>query len=1007
MLNFSGRNRITNVGLEKKRLSMSVLALAISSLLSHNAMAQDNQTSEQPNAEKDYERIEVKGIRASLNRAQNIKRYSGSNVEAVTLEDLGEFTDVSLADALQRVPGVQIQRNDNGATDGGDRVSIRGLGPQFVKTTVNGRTPLSGGTEGVTNLREFNFEVLPPEITNGLVVYKSPEARLVENGLGGMVDVKTIRPLDAVYQDGNTINIINVRGTYNNLSEEIGPRFSGISVFKNEAETFGAFLSVLYQEQDNFVEEVFYRTAERDLVIDTNGNGVNDSATGEDEVLEGIVTPSNVTNNPIASTNERFAFAGGLQFETEQDIEINVDAMYSRLNGNSRRDVFRQHFGLGGGIYDGVFEEGSIVVEDEMLQYVDGAGLVDDEDSIALQTQDLMYDNEQESLMLGLNVAWENDDWDIEFDYSYSELEFVNNIRVLGNFLAFENGFGSGTLNPELGDFVFDDLSSQAPSLTFADNSVIADSSAYGAGGFFLNQFQNDSDRHAFRLDATYALNDSYDLKFGARYQQTNLDVRSGRLGVNRPESVSDDDLRAAAFGDLREPFLSDVLPSGVGNVWSDINGNAVAALIPELFTVSAVGTSIFNNGNIVDAVANPPENVTGQADNFFQTEESSLAAYLQLNYSDEINDFPVRANFGLRVVQTDVDSTAFSAVTIDGRGLDVNDLDQDGDTNEQLDPVNATFIPTMAKSDDFQVLPAINVNIELEEDTQLRFGLAKTVTRPTYRDQVPNNAVSINIEEGFSSASGGNGQLSPYTSWGLDITLEHYTDNDGALYASLFFKEVDDFIGGSDPDTADGNDEIALPFDPSDAESVANAIQLGNNFDVNSGLYTVDSAAYPLNTSSAEAMGLELGFNQPLSFLPEPFNNFGISGNYTYIDSSFDEDVGDAGFGFPGASQNNINFVGYYEVEDFSVRLAYTFRDEYLRSLAGVGDRRDAAFFTEGQQQLNLNIAYSVTEDLKLTLAATNLTNEVRRDFRGTEGNFQAYVTRPRTYVFGARYSF
>lgn len=133
--------------------------------------------------EKKIEVIEVKGIRSSILKAQHLKRNADSVIDAISADDLGKFSDASISDAIQRIPGVQIERNDGGQE--GDCVSIRGLGPTYVTTLVNGRTAMSSGTEGLSNLRSFNLEVIPTDIVSTVIIKKTPTASDPESGLAG------------------------------------------------------------------------------------------------------------------------------------------------------------------------------------------------------------------------------------------------------------------------------------------------------------------------------------------------------------------------------------------------------------------------------------------------------------------------------------------------------------------------------------------------------------------------------------------------------------------------------------------------------------------------------------------------------------------------------------------------------------------------------------------------------------------------------------------------------
>jgi iron complex outermembrane recepter protein len=193
--------------------------------------------------------IVVTGIRGSIERAQDLKRKAPAVIEAVTFEDLGKFSDQNIADALQRVPGVQIERNDSGGA--GDRAAIRGLGSQYVQVTVNQRTLVSFGNAGgsATGIRSFNLDQVPSEVIGGLTVYKTPLAETVEPGIGGLLDIATLRPLDyKPASGGNIFANATVRGEIDSIANDLKPRYSGgvgVKLFDN---TLGIYLSGLISD---------------------------------------------------------------------------------------------------------------------------------------------------------------------------------------------------------------------------------------------------------------------------------------------------------------------------------------------------------------------------------------------------------------------------------------------------------------------------------------------------------------------------------------------------------------------------------------------------------------------------------------------------------------------------------------------------------------------------------------------------------------------------------------
>jgi TonB-dependent receptor len=162
-----------------------------------------------------------------------------------------------------------------------------------------------------------------------------------------------------------------------------------------------------------------------------------------------------------------------------------------------------------------------------------------------------------------------------------------------------------------------------------------------------------------------------------------------------------------------------------------------------------------------------------------------------------------------------------------------------------------------------------------------------------------------------------------------------------------------------------------------------------------------------PVNFSDGQVKGFEIGVFQPFDELAQALTGFTVSANYTYVDSSFDEDVGSAGFGFPGTSKNNFNLALIYENTWLSTRLSYVYRDEYFRELAGQGSQSTDARFTGGNETLDLNITVRPWRTLSFAFSAINMTNDKRRDHLGSEDHFLAYYDPGRFYSLTASYRF
>lgn len=181
--------------------------------------------------------VVVSGIRASLSSSLTTKRIQDGVVDAVSAEDAGKFPDTNIAESLQRVTGVQIQRN-NGE---GRYISVRGLGPEFNNVLVNGRTMTSD-----TGGREFSFDLLSSDLISKALVYKTSQAFLPEGGIGSTVDIQTARPLSGKL--GHT-SVVNVSDSYDSNSKKNTPNISGMYSFANENRTFGVTGSLSYTDR--------------------------------------------------------------------------------------------------------------------------------------------------------------------------------------------------------------------------------------------------------------------------------------------------------------------------------------------------------------------------------------------------------------------------------------------------------------------------------------------------------------------------------------------------------------------------------------------------------------------------------------------------------------------------------------------------------------------------------------------------------------------------------------
>src|SRR3546814_382077 len=228
-----------------KRILVGGIAIsALSVGLSIPALAQtESATAPQPVAEDEGDAIVVTGIRASQRASIDLKRENIAVVDSIVAEDMGKLPDQNVAESLQRIAGVTIERNRGE----GRFVTVRGFGPKFNAVTVNGRTLATDN-----NGREFSFDVLPSEMITGADVYKSPQANLNHASVGATVDIRTMRPLD---QPAGLRLVGSGRMQYSELSETLNPELSAVGSWRNDAGSFGVALSAVWAKQQNRDDE--------------------------------------------------------------------------------------------------------------------------------------------------------------------------------------------------------------------------------------------------------------------------------------------------------------------------------------------------------------------------------------------------------------------------------------------------------------------------------------------------------------------------------------------------------------------------------------------------------------------------------------------------------------------------------------------------------------------------------------------------------------------------------
>lgn len=1052
-------------------------------------------------ASTDEEVIEVRGMRANLLNAQNLKRNSDTVVDAITAEDIGALPDRSVLEAIQRLPGVSVERF--AGPDDPDHFSVEGSGAIIrgmtqTRSEFNGRDSFSANTS-----RGLSFQDVSPELMRGVDVFKNQTADLIEGGIGGTISLKTRKPFDSAGQ----VFAFNVDYSYGDIAKEWTPTLSAL--YSNRWETGAGEFGLLFNLADSKLMGASHGI-QSDAVVEYYARDLvgADAFVGSDN--EGRVWVPQASNL-LQKTDDRKRKGASLalQFEnTDETFLATFQYLRSQANlaWNERavkyqggyQDINRRTMrGLNGTEFsfdeDGIFESGT------MVQGTDGWRSTNDNanriprawgtNSAAqwgVKSQMESRVSETDSLVedYSLNFKWKaTDNLELIADMQYIQADAeVSDASV--HFQTFSiqqydvsgstptltlidpwNGardanpdgfqsYPSGATNSSLHD-TYPGFSGDPA----GDSNFFADPTSYWLNSAMDHYERSNGDSKALRLDGTYYLDDSdffTTIKAGVRYAKREQIVRRTNY----------------SWGSLATEFSGgtgwlDTIPANEDMYeqvdWADFHGGG-AANIPgnttlhptENFVSSLMGLNPANNYADYKSPSgswyplpfredNP--NFNQELDDKYgiftpgeinETTETNKAFYLRADFEGEAK-FRYNGNIGLRYVK--LDRTSLGSVTFPDLvpkvavPSDINtpltptaiinylqaqvDAGSFVDLNEALDAVGAdggidnrwakdrlnyltdderaygddTEKSLSAKTTYDAWLPSFNLKVELSDDLIGRFAIAKAIAYPNMsavRNRVDVGVLSLeedriqlppeveptaeqrliqSVAVSGWKGSGGNPYLQPMESVQIDVALEWYFADVGQLTATFFHKNLDDyFVQGST------YQKITNP---------------------NSGISQIVDVAATRNGGKAKMDGVELSYQQFFDMLPAPFDGFGVQSTYTYIDAAgvpnneidiedesfFGSDATDTGIRvdldvvpLQGQSKHTFNFVGMYQKDEWSARLAYNWRSRYLLTTRDVISK--APLFYDDHGQLDGSVFYKINDQITVGIQGTNLTN-------------------------------
>ena len=682
--------------------------------------------------------VVVTGLRAGLERSIDTKRKSDVIVDSISSEDLGKFPDSNVAESLQRITGVSIDRSDGE----GRFVTVRGFGPQFNELLLNGRT-LATENPG----RQFSFDLLPAELISGADVYKTTDASLQEGGIGSTINLRTPRPFDI---KGQRI-VLSAKGEYEDLSGQAAPEVFGLysNTFFNGR--LGVLGSVSYQKRqariDQAQDDGYYLTP-------TAGN------------LKNVYVPQDYNQLSDSEDRERTSVTGTLQYRATDTLTFTLDGIYNKFNVSSAANQVGHFFSPSDFSNVTADANGTVTAFNQS-----NAGHTD----FVSRT----FNRPTELKAFGFNAAWNpTDRFSLTFDSSYSRATDDSGGGQTFAVIGFNNPLR------------FDATGAGLPNIT-TQNSIT--DPTVGRAHFLTKEgFDVAETVYEQRINGEYKTNwDHFTaIRFGAIYTdrtKTNQLIRSDNnagcvycgYGIPVPSNL----LQPFNPGD----FLSDE-GGTFPRVWQSFDPKAYFAF---LSTQAAA--------NAEDVAAGRPLGASYaylQSVNFFtpvlypasyRVGEQVSGGYLQTDFKGDVFGRRWGATLGVRYVHTELQAA--------GQQQTLTDLVTiPGDTTAYTAVYSAGTPPVSRKTSYDDVLPTLNTRLDLTDDMVVRFAASQTVTRPNLTDVAPQISYT-NLRPGNLQASGGNPDLSPYKSTNIDASYEWYYQKAGFFTVGLFYKDLSNFI--------------------------------------------------------------------------------------------------------------------------------------------------------------------------------------------------------------------
>jgi TonB-dependent receptor len=995
---------------------LAATAYAAALLCSASAQAQA-----QPEAAP-TQTITVTGIRKSLDTSLTLKRESRGLVDGIVAEDIGKFPDSNLAESMQRISGVAIDRNPSGE---GSRVTVRGIGPDFNMVLLNGRQMPTGVIDnlngGANGSRAFDFANLSSDSIAALEVFKTSRAAAPAGGIGATINIRTARPLDSKER----IAAIGVKANYDGSNSRLPSAFKGSSVTPDVSgiysETFadgtiGFAISGNYSKRDSGSNVAYTQGGWRAFAPNSGDWGSippvpqsgPDPITNRPTTLYG--TSVDLRYSLTALQRERLNGQAVLQFAPNKDLKFTLDYTMANNTINKKNAEMSSWFNFAFG--PTTFTTGGPVAS----PVTQTALFPNNDHDLAINTG--VYGQKTKLGSTGFNTEWKvSDNLKVEVDGHHSTSDTTPN-SPFGTYSTMDFGmFAQGTavayydrklpiLN--LGTTQFNPQKLQLTGSQFVNNTSQQT----------VDQWQT---RGTFKLDA--------DNRLIAGLGFTKVKNRAASYN-----NQNNDWGGVGAPGDFANVITS---ASNLGGYYSQIPGHNDPRLTPN-FYMADFNSLRAQSIKIAMQKGTPGSNgvplTAAQAEAYFsassdyskgsdwRTTENSTSLYGQWDHAFDAS-VPMNLSVGLRYESTKVDSSS-QVVPRSGSSWD-------SQNEVNLAAAAPSFGTATGKYS--YILPSIDWDADLTDKIKLRASLGKTLGRPGWDSLQGGISTNSPANAGGGTGTTGNPALKPLLSTNFDMSLEFYYAKSSYVAAGAFYKSITNFIGTSTVSTVfpglttpiGGNyykagqaacggvanqplcirNYIFTNFAGQPGVTVLGPMANGEIPGKIAGLSSDPALSFAITTPSNQQgdkiHGLE--FNAQHVF---GNTGFGVAGNFTWVKAGikYDNTSTATQSALVGVG-NSANLVGFYEDATWSVRGAYNWRGEFLAAkVDGAGNN---PIYTEPYGQFDVSLGYKIGKSLSLQADLINLNDGYIRQHSRTTEELTSVTQTGRRYLIGARYRF